>query len=165
MREIADTEVGADCRESLQPRSSVFVPLDRHTPVRLKGRILGILPYFTGPLFKLRTNNCYSKKVLGLLNTWSNVVKNWKILTFKVNFRFFIIIFHACRTRPMITPQTQIFSYGQSTFVYYIRPKHFRFLWFMPSLHNGRPLFIFITGLDCKKRSFEASSSNHSGIF
>ena len=31
--------------------------------------------------------------------------------------------------------------------------------------HNGRPLFIFITGLDYKKWSFEAWSLNHSGIF
>ena len=28
-------------------------------------------------------------------------------------------IFHACRTWPIITPQTEIFSYGQSTFVPY----------------------------------------------
>ena len=33
------------------------------------------------------------------------------------------------------------------------------------ALHNGRTFFIFITGLDYKKRSFEVWSLNHSGIF
>jgi hypothetical protein len=38
------------------------------------------------------------------------------------------------RERPKITPQTQMFSYGPKIFVSHIQPKHFRFLWFMPSL-------------------------------
>jgi hypothetical protein len=40
----------------------------------------------------------------------------------------------ACATWPRITPQTQNFSYDQNIFVCQIRPKHFRFLWFLPSL-------------------------------
>ena len=40
------------------------------------------------------------------------------------------------------------------------------FFWFLWKFaHYGRPLFIFITGLDYKKKSFEVWSLNHSGIF
>ena len=45
----------------------------------------------------------------------------------------------ACRTRPRIIPQTQIFSYGRSIFVCHIWPKHFRLLWFMPTLDVSSP--------------------------
>ena len=40
----------------------------------------------------------------------------------------------ACRTWPRIIYQSQIFNYGRSIFLCHFRPKHFRFLWFMPSL-------------------------------
>ena len=40
----------------------------------------------------------------------------------------------ACRTWPRIISQSQIFNYGRSIFLCHLRPKHFRFLWFMPSL-------------------------------
>ena len=45
----------------------------------------------------------------------------------------------ACRTRPRITPQKQIFSYSQIIFVCHIRPKQFRFIWFMASLGVCNP--------------------------
>ena len=45
----------------------------------------------------------------------------------------------SCRTRSRITRQTQIFRYGQSIFGYHIRPKQFRFLWFMSSLGVRSP--------------------------
>ena len=38
-----------------------------------------------------------------------------------------------------ITLQTQSFCYSQSIFVCHIRPKHFRLLWFMPSLGVHSP--------------------------
>ena len=40
----------------------------------------------------------------------------------------------ACRARPIIMPQFQIFTYCWNVFVYHICPKHFIFLWFMSSL-------------------------------
>ena len=37
-------------------------------------------------------------------------------------------------TQPRNTPKRLFFSYDQSIFIGHVRPKHFRFLWFMPSL-------------------------------
>ena len=43
-----------------------------------------------------------------------------------------------CRLRPRITLQTHFFSYVWRIFVCHnIRPKHFRFLWFMPFINKG----------------------------
>ena len=40
-------------------------------------------------------------------------------------------------------PQTQIFSYSQRIFFRHILPKHFTFLWFMPSLGVRSPWVLF----------------------
>ena len=45
-----------------------------------------IIAPFTGLSFMLKTNNQLYKKKLYLAFSWVNVVKNCKILTFKVNF-------------------------------------------------------------------------------
>ena len=44
-----------------------------------------------------------------------------------------------CWTWPRITPQAQIVCYGRRIFVCHIWPKHFRFLWCMPSLGVHSP--------------------------
>ena len=44
------------------------------------------ITHFTGPSFMLKANNQPYKKILGLAFSWVNIVKNCKILTFKVNF-------------------------------------------------------------------------------
>ena len=44
------------------------------------------IAHFTGSSFMLKANNQPYKKVLALVFSWVNVVKNCKILTFKVNF-------------------------------------------------------------------------------
>ena len=45
------------------------------------------IAHFTGPSFMLKANNQPYKKNFGLAFSWAKVVKNCKILTFKVNFR------------------------------------------------------------------------------
>jgi hypothetical protein len=45
-----------------------------------------IIAHFIGPSFMLKANNQPYKKVLDLAFSWVNMVKNCKILTFKVNF-------------------------------------------------------------------------------
>ena len=45
-------------------------------------------------------------------------------------------------TRQRITPQIQFFSYNRSIIVCHIRPKHFRFLWFMSSLGVRSPCYL-----------------------
>ena len=65
----------------------------------------------------------------------------------------------AWSTRPRITPQTQIFSYGRSIFVCHIRPKFFIFLWFMPSL-GVRSLWPHVCTDHMIKYTFESRSYN-----
>ena len=54
--------------------------------VSMTSLLMHTVAHFTRLYFRSKTNNQPIKKILGLAVTWVKVVKNCKILTFKVNF-------------------------------------------------------------------------------
>ena len=56
------------------------------TDVSMTQLLSHTIAHFTGPSFMLKANNQPYKKFLELAFSWVNIVKNCKILTFKVNF-------------------------------------------------------------------------------
>ena len=69
----------------------------------------------TRPSFRPKTNNQPIKKFLSLLVSWVKVVKNWKTLTFKVNFLWQ--------------------KWFESFYIFFIEEYHFLLLTFFENIH------------------------------